>query len=314
LGKEWYAYLRKAWLTTDTVPEELAAMGNAELARALDRYHALQAHMGYAGRDQEFASYLKSAVFRYPEGSTPQADYQTRQAIVYKNLNKLFVTTSIQAPQIRESSLGLAMPADGYYEPDEGVFYFNKAKPGYERRNIDWLLMHESTPGHHYQNRYGKLGRGCDADLPHGFYSAFAEGWGAYVEEFGSELGLFKEDADALGAVEWDLVRSIRVVIDVGINYQGWSEQQAFDFWRAKLPMVPDLAEREIKRVQNWPVQAMTYKLGAVKLRQLRADMQARQGKDFDIRQFHDIVLRNGPVPLQMLDEMVGNPLPLKSQ
>ena len=312
LGKEWYAYLRKAWLTMDNKPEDLMAMGYAELELALTRYRTLQERMGFAGKDQDFATYLNSAEFRFPDGTTPQKDYETRQAIVYQNLHKLFFPTSIQAPQIQESSLGAAMPADGYYEPDEGVFYFNKAKPSYERRTIDWLLMHESTPGHHYQNRYGKLGRGCAADLPHGFYSAFAEGWGAYVEEFGAELGLFQSDADALGAVEWNLVRSIRVVLDVGINYFDWSEQQARDFWQSKLPMLPDLAEREIKRVRNWPVQAMTYKQGSVMLRQLRSKAQAKEGKQFDIRQFHDTVLRNGPVPLQMLDEMVQNPAPMK--
>jgi uncharacterized protein (DUF885 family) len=311
LGKEWYAYLRKAWLTMDTTPDALMAMGRSELDRALARYAALQSRMGYAGRDKAFALYLDSPAFRYPEGTTPQADYEERQATVYQNLHKLFVPTSIQPPQIRQSDLGAAMPVDGYYEPDERTFYFNKAKASFERRNIDWLLLHESTPGHHYQSSYVLEKRGCPGGLPHIFYSAYGEGWGAYVEEFGAELGLFKHDADALGAVEWDLVRSIRVVLDVGINHLGWTEQQARDYWQSKLPMLPALADREIKRVRDWPVQAITYKQGAVMFRQLRSTAQAQQGASFDIRTFHDSVLRNGPVPLAMLTEMVQTARPL---
>jgi len=305
LGRDWYAYLRQAWLTMDTTPEALMAMGQAELQNATTRYRVLQARMGYAGRDKAFADHLDSAQYRYPDGMTPQADYEARQAIVYENLHKLFMPTAIQPPRIRQSDLGATLPVDGYYAPDELTFYFNQAKPSYERRSVDWLLLHESTPGHHYQGRYALQQRGCATTVPHTFYSAYVEGWGAYVEELGAELGLFQTDADALGAVEWDLVRSIRVVLDVGINHFDWSDAQARDFWQAKLPMLPALAEREITRVRNWPVQAITYKQGAVTLRQLRSAAQARDGASFDVRAFHDAVLRNGPVPLAFLPEMV---------
>lgn len=306
LGKDWYAYFRQAWLTMDSRPEALMAMGHSELERALTRYRELQASMGYGGRDPEFAAYLDSPAFSYPEAETPQADYEKRQAIVDKNMHKLFVPTGIAPPVIRRSDLGSALPVDGYYEPEEGTFYFNKAQASYGRRNLDWLLLHESTPGHHYQSRYALAQRGCPAGLPHGFYSAYAEGWGAYVEEFGAELGLFQQPSDALGAVEWDLVRSIRVVLDVGINYFGWTEQEAHDFWRSKLPMLPKLAEREITRVRNWPVQAITYKQGAVMLRQLREAARLRDGAAFDIRVFHDKVLKHGPLPLALLVESVA--------
>jgi uncharacterized protein (DUF885 family) len=217
----------------------------------------------------------------------------------------LFFPTSIQPPQIRQSDLGTAFPVEGYYEPDLLTFFFNKTKTGYGRRNIDWLLLHESTPGHHFQARYAQEGRGCSGGLPHEFYSAYLEGWGAYVEEFGAELGLFQEASDALGAVEWDLVRSIRVVLDVGINHFGWTDAQAHEYWKSKLPMLDALAEREITRVRNWPAQAITYKQGATMMRQLRLEAQARQGTQFDIRAFHDNVLKDGPLPLAVLAEKI---------
>ncbi|MBY0573770.1 MAG: DUF885 domain-containing protein [Undibacterium sp.] len=310
LGKAWYALLRKAWLTTDSQPEQLMEMGKSELKHAQERYLSLQTRMGYAGRDTEFFSYLQSAAFDYPDGSTPQADYEHRQAIIEQHMTTLFFPNSIHAPHIKASTQGAALPVDGYYEPEEKTFYFNRSKSHYQRRDIDWLLLHESTPGHHYQSRYAIEQAACPTPLPHGFYSAYAEGWGAYVETLGKELGLFQQDADELGAVEWDLVRSIRVILDVGINYLAWSEQDAKDFWQTQLPMLPALADREIKRVRNWPAQAITYKLGAVKFRQLREAEQQRLGKNFDLRQFHHSMLKFGPLPIAILDQVLVRDTP----
>ncbi len=115
MGKAWYGLLRKAWLTTDSKPEDLMAMGESELNRALERYRQLQAHMGYAGRDAEFSAYLAGPAFQYEEGTTPQADYESRQAIVDQHLGKLFLPNAIQPPQIKPSTLAAAMLVDGYY-------------------------------------------------------------------------------------------------------------------------------------------------------------------------------------------------------
>lgn len=124
------------------------------------------------------------------------------------------------------------------------------------------------------------------------------------MEEFGRELGLFQQDADELGAVEWDLVRSIRVILDVGINYFDWDEARAKALWHSKLPMLPALAEREINRVRNWPAQAITYKLGAVKFRALKEVEKQRLDSHFDIRQFHHQMLKFGPLPISMLENL----------
>lgn len=117
-----------------------------------------------------------SPVFRQFGKKAPQADYEKRQAIVIQNLHKLFLPNAFQPPQIKASTLGAALPIDGYYELDEQTFYFNKAKSHYERRNVDFLLLYESTPGHHYQSRYGIEQATCTNKLPHGSYSAYAEG------------------------------------------------------------------------------------------------------------------------------------------
>ncbi len=306
MGRQWYLYTLKRWLTAEVTPESLMEFGKAETARVLARYRVLQAQMGYAGKDKEFAAYLADPSFIYPGTETPQKDYEAKQAIVFKNLDKLFLPRGVQPAAIKESSQGAAFPADGYYEGDAQTFYYNKSKPAYERRNLDWLMLHESTPGHHYMTRYNAKEQACPKAVPYVFYSAFSEGWAAYVEEFGAKLGLYQQASDELGAVEWDLVRSIRVVLDVGINYYGWTHDQALAYWHETLPMLPAVAEREIARVRNWPAQAITYKYGADVFRQLRAKAQAKEGKDFDIRKFHHEVLRHGPLPLDVLKKTMS--------
>lgn len=122
-------------------------MGNTELDRALEHYRRLQKNMGYEGRDAEFAVYLNEPVFQYEDGTTRQADYEKRQATVYQNIGKLFLPNGVQPPAILASNRGMSFPVDGYYLPEEGAFYFNKAKSHYDRRSLNWLLLHESTPG-----------------------------------------------------------------------------------------------------------------------------------------------------------------------
>jgi uncharacterized protein (DUF885 family) len=305
MGRDWYLYFLRRWLTSDVTPLQLAAFGRSELAAAQHRYAQLQATMGYAGRDQAFRAWLAGDSFRYPAGETPQADYEAKQATVFRNMGSLFAPHQIRPALVKESSQGAAFPADGYYDGTSLTYYFNNSRGYFGRRNLDMLILHESTPGHHFQSHYAEQRHACPAVVPYVFYSAFAEGWSAYVEEFGKQLGLYRTPSDELGAVEWDLVRSIRVVLDVGINFDGWSDQRAHDYWQQELPMLPELADREINRVREWPAQAITYKYGASVIRQLRSEQQARLGPAFDIRTFHDDVLKNGSLPLALLPAAV---------
>jgi uncharacterized protein (DUF885 family) len=310
MGRAWYLYFLRRWLTSDVTPAQLMTLGRSELAAAQRRYAQLQATMGYAGRDQAFRAYLDGDAFRYPTGATPQADYEAKQATVFRNMGALFAPHRISPALVRESTRGAAFPADGYYDGASLTYYFNNSRGYFGRRNLDMLILHESTPGHHFQSHYAEQRHACPVAVPSVFYAAFAEGWSAYVEEFGKQLGLYRAPSDELGAVEWDLVRSIRVVLDVGINFDGWSAQRARDYWQQELPMLPELAEREIHRVRDWPAQAITYKYGAFVIGQLRADQQARLGQAFDIRTFHDDVLKNGAMPLALLPAAVQGAAP----
>jgi len=300
LGQEWYKYLLKFWLTVDTSPKELIAFGEKELNNALLRYQKLQDQMGFKAKDRDFYNHLSGNDYIYINEKTPLDDYVRKQKVVWSKLGKLFKSYDVKPAHIKQSEYGNKYPVDAYYEGKENTFYFNKSKTHYEKRGMDMLLLHEGAPGHHFQKSIEKLPSNCRSLLPERIYYAFSEGWAAYVEEFGETLGIYQNLSDKLGDVEWDLVRSIRVVLDVSINHLGWTHQQALAYWHNKLPMLPELAEREINRVRNWPAQAITYKKGADVIRQLRKEL--KKNSDFDIKKFHHQVLKNGSVPLQILE------------
>ena len=137
------------------------------------------------------------------------------------------------------------------------------------------------------------------------FYLGFAEGWGAYAEELGKDLGAYKTPYDELGKWEWDIVRSVRVPLDVGLNYYGWTDQQALDFWKKSIRGQDDIAMREIARIRRWPAQVVTYKYGALQILHWKQELRQKQGDQFNIKDFHDRVLDHGSLPLFMVKENV---------
>jgi len=137
------------------------------------------------------------------------------------------------------------------------------------------------------------------------YYLGLSEGWAAYTEELGKQLGVYKTPYDELGKWEWDIVRSVRVPMEVGINYYGWTDEQALAFWKKNITGQDDIAMREIARVKRWPAQSITYKYGALQIMQWKATLQKREGKRFDIKQFHDKILQHGSLPIFMVKKNV---------
>jgi uncharacterized protein (DUF885 family) len=137
------------------------------------------------------------------------------------------------------------------------------------------------------------------------YYMGLAEGWGAYTEELGKQLGIYKTPYDELGKWEWDIVRSVRVPLDVGLNYYGWTDEQALAFWKKNIRNQDDIALREIARMRRWPAQVVTYKYGALQILHWRDELQKKQGDKFNIRDFHARVLDHGSLPLFMVKENV---------
>ena len=131
------------------------------------------------------------------------------------------------------------------------------------------------------------------------------EGWAAYVEELGKTIGVYRTIYAELGKWEWDIVRSVRVALDVGLNYYGWSDEEALQFWKKHIPNQDDIAMREIRRMKRWPAQVVTYKYGAGKLLDWQAYAQAQQGDDFNLKDFHTQVLQHGALPFSILEKII---------
>ncbi|HMH20681.1 MAG TPA: DUF885 family protein, partial [Puia sp.] len=189
-----------------------------------------------------------------------------------------------------------------YY--DNNTFYYNLFDKPYNTRQVDWLFIHEAVPGHHYQSSLRDQSNGSSIQRLF-WYSGFAEGWAAYTEELGRQLGLYTTPYAELGKWEWDIVRSVRVPLDVGLNYYGWTDEQALAFWKKNIRNQDDIAMREINRMRRWPAQVVTYKYGALQIMHWKEELQRKEGKDFDIRRFHDRLLRQGNLPLFMMKEQV---------
>jgi len=305
LGVEWYEYYLDFWNTAKVEPDTLFAFGEKELTEAVANYNRLQAALGFEGDDAGLAAHLQNES-QFIDGDAPTlALFQAKQQIVWNNLENLFTETyGVKQATIKRSDRGASFPVPGYYNGQEGAFYYNVLTEGYEARQADWLLLHEASPGHHFQIKAAENSTRCDSRLTDGFFPAYGEGWGAYVETMGKELGLYQTAEEELAAVEWNMVRSARVALDVAINVYGWDDDKALAWWNENVRGQEDIAMREIARMRRWPGQVVTYKYGAdVFERSKEAYLGAGIG---DVRAYHDFALAYGPMPLEAFEAMIA--------
>ncbi len=307
LGKEWYRYFLDRWLSVSKSPEELFVFGETEVLKVLGQIKEVQEQTGYGDDADAFYRHLNSDEFILENEQDVVESYQQRRAVVQQHLGELF--SNINIPDIRiepfpESNKD-TVPGQLVFTPAP-TFRFNFFEQRHNSQDLDFLYLHEVVPGHAFHSQYNQ-------DFPHDSYSlgpiwaysGFAEGWGAYVEELGEELGLYQTPWLKMGKLKFDLVRSARVALDVGINYFGWDNQRALDYWFAHIRGQDQIAQREIDRVRRWPGQAISYKVGAAKLLELRIQAQDALGPDFDIREFHHLVLAFGGVPLFLVERRI---------
>ncbi|MGZ3765893.1 MAG: DUF885 domain-containing protein [Mucilaginibacter sp.] len=299
-GRQWYAYLLKRWVSDDVTPDQIYQFGLTEVERVKKHIEDTRKQTGLTGDD--FYKHLNDPSFFISDTSEVQRSFEHTKAIIYSNLPNLFSNTKIADLKIQKGESRQLAQTPGYY--DNNTFYYNLFDKPYNKRQVDWLFMHEAVPGHHYQSSIIAQTKVSDVQQLF-FYMGFAEGWGAYTEELGKELGVYKTPYDELGKWEWDIVRSVRVPLDVGLNYYGWTDQQALAFWKKNIRGQDDIAMREIARIRRWPAQVVTYKYGALQILHWKEALRKKQGKDFDIRNFHDKVLNYGSLPIFMVKENV---------
>jgi uncharacterized protein (DUF885 family) len=292
-GKAWYAYLLKRWVSADVTPDEIYKFGLAEVRRVQQHIEAVRQQTGLD--EGVFYKHLNDPEFFESDPKKVQQAFDQTKAVIYSNLPKLFNDTQIHELNIKAGESKQLAQTPGYY--DNNTFYYNLFDKPYNKRMYNWLFIHEGVPGHHYQASIEAKTKTSAVQLLF-YYLGFAEGWGAYTEELGKQLGVYQTPYDELGKWEWDIVRSVRVPLDVGLNYYGWTDEQALAFWKKNIRNQDDIALREIARIRRWPAQVVTYKYGALQILHWREELQQKQGKNFDIRDFHSRVLDHGSLPL----------------
>jgi len=299
-GKQWYAYYLKRWVSDDVTPDQIFNFGLQEVKRVQGHIEAVREQTGLS--EDAFYSHLNDPSFFITDSNKVKQAFEHTKAIVYSNLPKLFADTQITALKIEQGAEQALAQTPGYY--DNNTFYYNLFNRPYNNRQVDWLFIHEAVPGHHYQACVISHTKLSDVQQLF-FYYCFAEGWAAYTEELGKQLGVYATPYDELGKWQWDIVRSVRVPLDIGLNYYGWTDKQALDFWKKNIRGQDDIAMREIARLRRWPAQAITYKYGALQILHWKAALQKTQGDRFDIRDFHSRILNHGSLPIFMVKENV---------
>jgi uncharacterized protein (DUF885 family) len=309
-GADYYAFRIRQTTTTDLDAATIHELGLAEVERIGAEMDEVARSAGFASR-AAFVAELRTNPKYYVE--TPEALMQAT-ARELKRIDGLMPSLFGRLPRlpygIREVPAEIAPgTTTAYYNagaPEAGLsgtYYVNTSKldqrPLWE---IPALSLHEAVPGHHHQ-----IALQQELELPEfrrhaAFFTAFVEGWGLYAERLGIEMGIYDTPEKQMGRLSYEMWRACRLVVDTGMHARGWSKQQAIEFMKANTALTDANIEAEVNRYISWPGQALAYKLGELKIRELRGRAEAALGARFDIRAFHDAVLGNGAVPLDVLE------------
>ncbi|HEV8509454.1 MAG TPA: DUF885 domain-containing protein [Gemmatimonadales bacterium] len=313
-GMAWYQVRARASTTTDLTPAQIHAIGLAEVKRIRGQMDSVIAAGGFTGSFAEFVQLLRTDP-RFYWTTSEDLIRGSRELMkrIDPELTKLFGTLPrltygvSPIPSYAERSQTTA-----YYQPGSplahraGTYFVNTynlpARPKWE---MEALSLHEAVPGHHLQIALAQELEGVPEFRRFGGYTAFVEGWGLYSESLGGELGLYTDPYSKFGQLTYEMWRAIRLVIDTGIHTMGWTREQAIDYFKANAAKTEHDITVEVDRYIVWPGQALAYKIGELKIKELRAYATSTLGSRFDIRAFHDQVLGAGAVPLDVLEARI---------
>lgn len=313
-GEAWYAHRVKQMTTTTMSPKQIHELGLSEVERIRGEMEKIREQVNFAGDLQAFFEHLRTdPKFFYTDKEELLRDYRDISKRADPQLVKLFgklprTPYGIEPiPSYAEKSQTTA-----YYQPGSlaagrpGVYYANtyalETRPKWE---MEALSLHEAVPGHHLQIALQQELDELAWFRRFGGYTAFIEGWGLYSESLGEEMGFYQDPYSKFGQLTYEMWRAIRLVVDTGMHQLGWSRQQAIDFFKANSSKSEHDITVEIDRYIVWPGQALAYKIGELKLKELKARAKAKLGDRFDIRAFHDEVLGRGALPLTVLERNI---------
>lgn len=307
-GQDYYAILVRRYTTTSFTPAQIHKIGEDELKRIEGEMIAITRETGFNGTLPEFEAKMNAM---------PEQHFQSKEEmLVYcRNIAKLvepelpnqfrhipIMLYGVRAiPEDREAATPTNAQSPSPDGSTPGWFNLNTYQPEKQMKsNKESLVLHEAVPGHVFQGSVAHAITGIPEFRKFYGNSAYAEGWALYVESLGKQLGLYNDPYSRYGQLSSERFRAVRLVVDTGIHSMGWTREQAVEYFHAH---VPDQSLAEIDRYIAWPGQALSYKMGQLKIMELRREAEKKLGSKFDVRDFHDVILRNGALPLDLLEE-----------
>jgi uncharacterized protein (DUF885 family) len=315
-GNDLYKAYVKQWTTTEMTPEEIHALGLKEVARLKSEMEKIKTQVGFKGTIKEFFDYVRNKKelkpFKKPEEVI--ANFEKYHATIKPNVDKLFSLQPKTPFQIKRTEAFREKTASAEYVQGAadgsrpGTFYV----PIPDVKNYNYyadedLFLHEAIPGHHFQISLQQENQALPDFRKFNWFGAYGEGWALYTESLGKELGLYKDPYQYFGMLGSEMHRAIRLVVDTGMHSKGWTREQAIQY------SLDNEAEREasivseIERYMAIPGQALSYKIGQLKIIELRHKAEKELGSKFDIKKYHQIVLESGVMPLALLEKKVNN-------
>ena len=318
-GDTFYNIALQRTTTTDMTAEQIHELGVKEVERIHNEMRDIMKQVKYEGTLQDFFTYMKEDEKFYFANNEEGKEAYLKQAVglidtMKSKLDELFITKPkadiiVKAVEpFREKSAGKAFYQNG--TPDgsrPGTYYANlydmKAMPKYQ---MEALAYHEGIPGHHMQISIAQELQDVPKFRRFGGYTAYSEGWGLYTELLPKEIGMYSDPYSDFGRLAMELWRACRLVVDTGIHYKKWTREEGIKYYKDNTPNAESDAIKMVERHIVMPGQATAYKIGMNKILELRENAKKKLGGKFDIREFHDVVLTNGAVPLTVLEELVG--------
>lgn len=317
-GAEYYANNLRNSTTTELTADQIHQIGLDEVERIHGEMEAIMARVGFEGTLQQFFQHIKTGEqFKYPNTQAGREQYlRDARAFIAQVMDKApeyfhhLPEAELEVRAVEEWREATASVA--FYNrpaPDgsrSGIYYVNLAdmtqvlKP-----QIEGISYHEGAPGHHFQIARAMELEGLPKFRRFGFYGAYIEGWGLYAERLGREMGFYQDPYSVFGHLSLELWRAVRLVTDTGLHAKRWSREDAIRYFQKNSLLSERDIVKEVERYINWPGQATSYKIGQLKILELRRKAEQALGDRFDVRDFHEVVLGNGPLPLDVLEERV---------
>lgn len=314
-GNDLYKIYAKQWTTTTLSPESIHELGLKEVARIKSEMEKIKNQVGFKGTIVEFFNFIRSnkelKPFKKPEEVI--ANFEKIYATIKPNVDKLFSLQPKTKFQIKRTEAFRETTASAEYVQGAadgsrpGTFYV--PIPDVNNYNFygdEDLFLHEAIPGHHFQISLQQENASLPDFRKFNWFGAYGEGWALYTESLGTELGLYKNPYQYFGMLGNEMLRAVRLVVDTGLHNKGWTREQAIEYGMNNLAENESVIVQEIERYMAIPGQALGYKIGQLKILELRHKCEKELGKKFDIKKFHAIVLESGVMPLALLETKIN--------